>query len=355
MPVLAVNGNQLATNILPSLPEAHGQNLDLQSSAAPLFSHDLHGLHQEEQNPILDQKEEAHSATAWNNLRQRFFNGPDSFQFFRNYFTLALNAAGIGFNTLAVVANNSNNLFTKSAAKFIDTKAEWYSRCVIPFGFAWNGIEAIMGNRPVEAFSRLIPAVSFFLLPFYNFNMATGLSSGLNRLLELVQMRHGGKHPGEHSPIENFKAVTKTSMQLFKEVFTGKASMHDVTEMIPVMLMLGGGVGGFALARNSRDSWPARIFGNFRNIGGIITDYHLVFNKEPDKLRSFHQKVVGGCCSVASVLNIVMRWVNPELARAINHIAIAVDDFGLTYWAQSSKRENEQGANKVPMKEALAA
>jgi hypothetical protein len=86
----------------------------------------------------------------------------------------------------------------------------------------------------------------------------------------------------------------------------------------------------------------ARFFGNMRNVGGILADYKLVFNKVADPARSNDQKIVGGTCSLASILNILMRWVDPKLARALNHISIAADDFGLTYWAQSSKRDNDE-------------
>ncbi len=244
-----------------------------------------------------------------------------------------------------MVATNSS-FFSDKTAKFLDEKSEWFAKYIIPFTFGWNGIEALMGKRLPEAISRLIPASLFCVLPFYNLNLATGISSGLNCLFEHVKDRHGGKNPGEGDLWKNTQEVLKTSKNIFKDIIKGDQSKEDLGKQLSTIFLLLGSLGGLALAKDSRDSGLARFFGNMRNIGGLIADYKLVFNTVEEPARARDQKIVGGTCTIASILNILMRWVDPKLARALNHISIAADDFGLTYWAQSSKRDND-AAQKV--------
>ena len=81
-------------------------------------------------------------------------------------------------------------------------------------------------------------------------------------------------------------------------------------------------------------------------MGGIAADYKLIFNTAKNPTQAKYQREVGAWCSTASILNIFMRWVSPELARTFNHIAIAADDMGLTRWAQVSKEDNDRELGK---------
>lgn len=282
--------------------------------------------------------------TAWGKVRAYFHDSPPWFQAFRDNFTMVLNYIGIAFNTLAVVATNSN-FFSKKVAESIDKKSEWYSRYVIPFSFGWNGVEALVGNRLVEALTRIVPAVSFWALPFYNFNTATGISSGVNYMLELVTNRlkkQNVKIPS-HNMLENTKVIGGELLKLCKDFLTNAKTDETWVHKLTSLFLIGGSAGGFLFASNDRDTWSARLFGNMRNIGGFTGDYDLVTNRKYD----IHKKVVGWSCGVASILNMIMRWVNPELARTLNHISIAADDFGLTYWAQDSRRHNKTSAKSI--------
>ncbi len=283
-------------------------------------------------------------STSWGKVRAYFHDSPPWFQSFRDNFTMVLNYIGIAFNTLAVIGSNSN-VFSKEVAASIDKKSEWYSRYVIPFSFGWNGVEALVGNRLVEALTRIVPAVSFWALPFYNFNTATGISSGINYMLELVTNRlkkQGVKVPS-HDMWENTKVIGGELMNVCKDFLTNAKTDENWVHKITSFFLLGGSAGGFLFASKDRDTWLARLFGNVRNIGGFFGDYDLVTNRKYD----VHKKVVGLSCGVASILNMIMRWVNPELARTLNHISIAADDFGLTYWAQDSRRHNKPAAKSA--------
>jgi hypothetical protein len=284
----------------------------------------------------------------WENFRKYFQDEKNKkFNFFRQYFTLSLNTIGIIMNFAAVISGNSS-IVSKKLSENLDKSSEWFSKYVIPLSFGWNGIEAAVGNRGLEALSRFIPAVSFIFLPFYNLNIATGLSSGLQYLFELVRDRHGGKPPSSHDIKENAKETLKTSIAVIKDIITGNRTHEDLSKQIGAGFLLLGGLGGLIFASRERDSSFARFFGNMRNIGGLVADWKLIFNDVKNNARrAFDLRFVGSLCSTASILNIIMRWVNPEeLSRSLTHIAIAIDDFGLTYWAQCSKRDNDEQFNR---------
>jgi len=347
--------NSLAKNDIGLVPVA--ENLAPESRGTPqtIDTSLLHEALSTNEIKTLDQTTEPISTAppqtnSWENFRKLFTDkGPPGFQAFRNYFTLSLNSVGIIFNFLAVITSNSN-LVSKKISEKIDKGSEWFSRYIIPLSFGWNGVEALVGNRAVEAVARIIPAVSFLFLPFYNLNIATGVSSGLQYLFELVRDRHGGKNPATHSIKENAKQTIQTSLAVLKDIFTFNQTHEDFKKQISTAFMLIGSFGGLAFASKDRDSLLARFFGNMRNIGGIVADWKLIFNDVKNNIRrAFDLRLVGSLCSTASIMNIIKRWVNPELSRTLNHISIAIDDFGLTYWAQCSKLDNdEQFSNKKP-------
>ncbi len=337
--------NSLAKNDIGLV--SAGENLPRNSpeTTKPIDTNLIHQANTQDQSPPISPQP---PIKTWENFRKLFTDkGPTGFQAFRNYFTLSLNSVGIIFNFLAVITGNSN-IVSKKISEKIDKGSEWFSRYIIPLSFGWNGIEALVGNRAVEAVARIIPAISFLFLPFYNLNIATGVSSGLQYLFELVKDRHGGKNPATHSIKENAKQTIQTSLAILKDIFTFNQTHEDFKKQISTAFMLIGSFGGLAFASKDRDSLLARFFGNMRNIGGLVADWKLIFNDVKNNIRrAFDLRLVGSLCSTASIMNIIMRWVNPELARTLNHISIAIDDFGLTYWAQCSKRDNdEQFADK---------
>lgn len=313
---------------------------------------------EDDKEPVDIHAEDIHSidpTTAWGKVRAYFHDSPPWFKGFRDNFTMILNYIGIAFNTLAVIGTNSN-VFSKDVAESIDKKSEWYSRYVIPFSFAWNGVEALVGNRLIEALTRIVPAISFWALPFYNFNTATGISSGVNYMLELVTKRLEKakiKVPS-YNMWENTKIIGGELINVCKDFLTNAKTDENFVHKITSFFLIGGSAGGFLFAPKDRDTWLARLFGNIRNIGGFFGDYDLVTNRKYD----VHKKVVGLSCGVASILNMIMRWVDPQLARTLNHISIAADDFGLTYWAQDSRRHNKSSkpqtaSNKVDSRNLL--
>ena len=173
------------------------------------------------------------------------------------------------------------------------------------------------------------------------------MSSGINFLLDRVDKRLEGTERSK-TMLGNTKEVWTTCMEIMKEYLTAQVSGNDhndkspyketARDMFSALGMIFGSAGGFLFAPQSRDSAAARLFGFFRNAGGLVADLNFVFGKDYDQ----RHKIVGSSCGVASFLNIIMRWVsNDKLVRALNHISIALDDFGLTYWANASKEKND--------------
>lgn len=307
-----------------------------------------------EEAPAFDLKkpEETKKRDLLSPVEDFFKDGPEWFQLFRNHFVMVLNVVGVAMNTMSVVASGSN-ILPKPVAEYLDNAAEWYSRYVVSIGFGWNGIESLVGRRPIEALTRFVPAAGFLALPFYNFNLATGVSSGLNYVLGEIVKRNGDKQPGVGSMMENTKGILKHAKELAGDFFN-KNSSESFLDKVTMAGLLGGSFGALLFARNDRDTGLARFFGNLRNIGGLAGDYELVFNRDTT-WRGNHKRFVGLSCSLASVLNIIARWVNPQLGRTLNHLAIAADDFGLTYWAQMSKLDNDEAQGKAKDAKANSA
>ena len=274
----------------------------------------------------------------WRKFREYFKNSPRPFKLFRDSFTMGLNVLGVLMNFGAVIAKGIPAVGPK-ITEWLDKKSEWFSRYVVPLSFAWNSIEATAGNRFIEAAARLVPAVLFWVLPFYNFNMATGIASGINFLLHLIDDRYNGKTP-DASPLQNIKATFNKLGEMISDFASGRFRKGEKWDIFAVLGMLLGSAGGLVFAGKQRDSWAARIFGFVRNLAGLTGDARFVIGND------VHKRVAGASMIFASIANIFMRWVGDDAARILNHLAVALDDFGLTYWAHESKRRNDQN-NKV--------
>lgn len=281
---------------------------------------------------------------AWDSMRKKFLHGPKEFQNFRNHFSPSLNYICVFLN--ALTALNSNIKFLPNTiTKLCEASAENFARYSIPASYTWNSLEALMGNRAIESIVRFLPALSFFVLPFHNFNIATGISSGLNNLNDLITERLGGKQPSE-SVSQNVNAVLKEGQQLVKEFFTTikplKPAANEVgmLDQFSTISTITGGCGGLLFAAQDRNSLPAKFFGSFGNIGGFLLDISMAFSKNARK------RVIGLSCGLASLSNILMRFVNKKLSKFLNHVSIAADTFGMTYWAQSSKEINDLVINR---------
>jgi membrane protein implicated in regulation of membrane protease activity len=291
------------------------------------------GLLRSARNDVEEPSKHKGIESTWRKFRDYFRKPTAAFNMVRNFFTMGLNIVGVALNFAAVIVKGIPAVGPK-ISDWLDKKSEWFSRYIIPFSFAWNGLEAAAGNRFIESLARAVPAVLFWVLPFYNFNMATGISSGISYLLKLVDKRYDGKTP-DSSPLENAKATLGMIGKMISDYAKKKLNVGDFLDIFTVTGMLSGATGGLAFAGKDRNTWAARLFGLVRNLAGLSGDARFVANGD------IHDRIAGSTMMFASVLNVFMRWVSDDMARVLNHLSIAFDDFGLCYWANESKRKND--------------
>ena len=116
--------------------------------------------------------------------------GQNAWGLLRDYFSPVINGIAIVANTLSAIGIVSNS-FPEKLNNFLDKKSEWFSKFVVPISFASNGLEALAGQRLIEASLRFIPAISFWALPMFNFTYPMGLFSGSNTILSMIHKRLG--------------------------------------------------------------------------------------------------------------------------------------------------------------------
>lgn len=289
----------------------------------------LENISEADKKPVIEKQVEKKSL--WSKIEEIFEKSPPAFQKFRDWINPTLNTIGILFNTSAVMVKGMP-IVGKPLEEAIDKSAEWFSRYIIPLSFSWNGLESLVTKKPLRALARWIPAGLFWKLPFYNFNLATGLSSAGTYLLSLVDKRYDDKTP-DSSFGENIKATLKSIKSIFKDWTSGNFKKGESAwDALALTGMTAGSLGGLLLTGGDRDSPKARIFGALRQLGGAIGDLRFIFSGD------IHKQISGTLMIIASACNFFMRWVGEDTARIFFHLATATDDLGLTYWAQEDKR-----------------
>lgn len=258
----------------------------------------------------------------------------------RDYFSPTVNGIAIIGNALAGIGLVTKS-FSPKVTNFLDQKSEWFSKFVVPLSFASNGLEALAGKRLIEASLRFIPAISFWALPMFNFTYPMGLFSGSNTILSMIHKRLGDKLPNNDFN-KNTKAIVKTAKDVFKDFTHGKTNKEETNFIISSLTVLTGSIGGMLFGAQDRDTPLAKAMGSIRSIAGVAVDIGLFLKN------NVHEKVVGLSCGTASLCNLALRWIPDEnIAKAVNHIALAADDFGQTYWAQESRRRNKVDSKEL--------
>jgi hypothetical protein len=269
----------------------------------------------------------------WSSVQQRFYDPNSPIKLLRDHFTPSINYLSVILNSLAVL-DPTNKFFSLETNKSIDKIASKFSQFMIPLSYCWSGIEALMSNKAVEAVMRFLPASTFLVLPFFNINFANGFSSGFNNLIDLLTARLGARQ-NTSSIIANARSVLPELKNLARDFLTKiqplSGSRETLADQVATLGTILGNLGGILFARQERDSGLARMFGFFSNATGFVMDFRNIVS------RNIRKQIVGYSCALASISNILTRFVDPNLSRILNHISIVADGFGLSYWAQSSK------------------
>jgi len=220
-------------------------------------------------------------------------------------------------------------------SKMVDKAAVIFSKSVVPIAMLHNSWEAFVGKRGIESIIKLVTPALLYTVPLHNFNIPYGLHSSVKLILDKAM--HKAPQRKEQSFGQNFKDMTQGAKNLFGDFFAGKGDWDLNSTVFAFANMLFGSVGGYLFARTERDSWPAKIFGLIRNIGGLVGDVNISIVGDE------HEKKAGRLMGLASIFGIIQRWIpDPKVARIFSHALIACDDIGFNIWSNDSKRRNDK-------------
>jgi hypothetical protein len=222
----------------------------------------------------------------------------------------------------------------KGLRNVFDRASDFFSTVATPFVLVDKGLEAIEHKHLFKVLHRLAPPITFLLMRLFGKHIAVGNigalygfnSAGafLGEYLEKLVPEF--KEPGKTWK-ENNQAVMKGLGQIMQRIREGKYTGEDIRFPLFSSMMFVGTLGNLA-AHDEISTWRARIYGLIRCIGGFGGDLELIVNA-PHKFL----KWVGNSCGLASVVNVLQRWVkNETLANALGHIGRSADDTGFTMW-----------------------
>ncbi|MEY3370880.1 MAG: hypothetical protein RLZZ361_1550 [Cyanobacteriota bacterium] len=246
------------------------------------------------------------------------------------------------------------SIVPKSISKKIKDLAVNFSRWGVPLVKIHTGLEALWGCRLPEAIARIAPTLFLPILPFFNFQLAYGLSSGINVVLEHMEARIG-----KLSRDDGFKYNNQKVINGFKSMVNDLMNPNaNINERMKMFLALGGG--GFMLAgavpallfaRNSLNSTAAKIFGTIRSIGGFLGDLSIIlFSTKPTAEEQRKEKIVGSFFFVPTIMDILQRWINQDsdANEIFNHAKTSLNTIGEVLWSSFSTDRNTKPIQKSP-------
>jgi hypothetical protein len=246
------------------------------------------------------------------------------------HYPMFLNNTAAGLHTLA-----ASSLFLpfvpKSISKGLDNFTVLFSKYVLPIYFAHMGKKNIDDKKALEGLTRLAPALTlwFSKIPFFNFDFAYGLFAGPKMALVAAE-NHMKKTSGFTSVEENTKHVWEGLKESFKNIRRFKKDRLFFEDLLSLSgsLMMSIGTGfGMLTSFMKRDTPLAKLFGVFRNFGGILGDATLIGFKDGK------HRQAGWSFVLASVLGIVQRWVlNDDVAQIFTHTKDALNTLAFTLW-----------------------
>ena len=264
----------------------------------------------------------------------------------KNYPTW-FNVATVGLHSLGALLP-SMQVVPKEVSQSVRQAAISFSRWGLQIAKIHNGIEALYGNRGVEAAARVIPSllVPGLKLPFFNFQLAYGLSSGVNVALEHIYDRVG-ELKKEDGMKKNIDKVFKGLNIMIKDLAKGKANIREWTKLFLTLggsaFMLGGSIPALAFARNSLNDTKARVFGSLRSIGGLLGDLSIIlFSTKKTKEGRQKERAIGLFFMVPSIMDFAQRWIKQgsEANEIFNHFKTALHTIGELIWSHFSTERN---------------
>ncbi len=267
-----------------------------------------------------------------------------------NWTTIVLHSLASMLPFVSLVPKNISTKIKESAIAF--------SRWGVPVVKLHTAWEAFKGKRLFEAIARVMPTLFLPFLPFFNFQLAYGLSSGVNLVLE-----HMGKRTGELLEKDGFAVNNKKVIEGFKSMIRDVVKgvhIKERTELTVTLLgaagMITGAIPALLFARNSLNSGIAKFFGSERSIGGFLGDLSIIFlSSKTDPLERRKEKIVGSFYLIPSMMDLLQRWMNlsPDANEIFNHAKTTLNTVAEVLWSSMStdrnaRQEESSANNNIP-------
>jgi len=264
-----------------------------------------------------------------------------------NWATIFLHTTGAVLPYVTTIPQN----FSQKLKKF----AENFSRFGIPLVKLHTGLEAIYGKRAYEAIARIVPAflIPALRLPFHNFQLAYGLSSGINVALEHINGRIGELKKEDCFSVNNQKVLDGLK-SMIHDFFQPKTSIKEKSKiglaLGGAVCMLGGAIPTLLFDRNGLNDGFAKVFGSIRSLGGLLGDLSIIlFSSQPTEELRKKEKMVGSFFLVPSIMDFAQRWISQEsdANEIFNHAKTALNTIGEVVWSNFSTDRNTKDLKKI--------
>ncbi len=262
-----------------------------------------------------------------------------------NWTTIILHSLGAMLPFVSLVPQKFSDKIKQSAIQF--------SRWGIPLVKIHTGIEALMGRRLFEAAARIMPTLFIPFLPFFNFQLAYGLSSGVNLVLEHMNKRTGELLAKDGFAVNNRKVI-EGFKSMMKDVVQG-VHIRERLELTVTLLgafgMITGAIPALLFARNSLDSGIAKFFGSERAAGGLLGDLSIIFlSSKTDPAERRKEKLVGSFYLIPSIMDFMQRWMHlsPDANEIFNHAKTTLNTVAEVLWSSMSTDRNAKQEERTP-------
>jgi len=263
-----------------------------------------------------------------------------------NWSTMILHTLGAMLPFVSIVP--------EKASKAVKEFAISFSRWGIPLVKMHTGLEALSGKRMYEAIARILPTLFIPILPFFNFHLAYGLSSGINVVLE-----HMNDRIGELSNKDSFKTNNAKVVNGFKSMLHDLVHGVHIKERTKLGLALGGAgamitgaIPALLFARDSLNSWASKLFGSMRAVGGLMGDLSIIlFSSKTDPAERQKEKLVGSLYLIPSMMDFMQRWItqSSDANEIFNHAKTALNTIAEVLWSSlSTDRNVKQNQTHTP-------
>lgn len=244
------------------------------------------------------------------------------------------------------------SLVPDSVSKKIKSIAIEFSRWGIPAVKLHTGLEALAGKRLFEAIARVLPMMFMPILPFFNFQLAYGLSSGINVVLEHMNNRIGDLKKEDGFAVNNRKVINgfKSMINDLKKGVPIQEELKLYLALGGASLMIGGAIPALLFARNSLNSGIAKFFGSFRSIGGLLGDLSIIlFSSKTDPAERRKEQLVGSFYLIPSIMDFMQRWMkqDSDANEVFNHAKTALNTIAEVLWSSLSTDRNIKQASTV--------